>query len=120
MLLVKTRIAESQTHGIGLFSAENIPQGTVIWRFDARIDRIYTKSEREALTGFAGAFIKMYSYPLFLDSEDYVLDGDHARFMNHSDNPNTDCHVDTIATRDIMAGEELLCDYRQFHPGHQF
>ena len=40
--------------------------------------------------------------------------------MNHSDDPNTECIVDTIATRDIAEGEELLCDYRQFHPDHRF
>jgi SET domain-containing protein len=118
MLLVKTYLAASGVHGIGLFAAEQIPSGTVIWRFDARIDRCFTEVERLALPEPARSFAAIYSYPEFVGSENYNLDGDNARFMNHSESPNTDCEIDTIATRDIASGEELLCDYRQFHPDH--
>jgi SET domain-containing protein len=120
MLLVKTYLAPSTVHGIGLFAAEPIPRDTVIWRFDPRIDRRFTKAERDALPEPAKSFVRKYSYPEEVGSEVYFLDGDHARFMNHSGTPNTDCEVDTIAIRDIAAGEELLCDYRQFHPAHDF
>lgn len=119
MLLVKTYLAPSGVHGIGLFAAEPIAKGTVIWRFDERVDRRFTKAEREALPEPARSFLKTYSYPEEVGSEVYFLDGDHARFMNHSAAPNTDCEVDTVATRDIAAGEELLCDYHQFHPTHE-
>ena len=119
MLLVKTYLAASPIHGIGLFAAEPIAKGTLIWRFDARIDRRLSKDERQALAEPARSFVATYSYPERVGSDVYLLDGDHARFMNHSATPNTDCEVDTIATRDIAAGEELLCDYRQFHPEHK-
>ena len=119
MLLLKTYLAVSAVHGIGLYAAEPIAQGTVIWRFDDRIDRRLTRQERETLPEPARSFVATYAYPEAVGSDVYVLDGDHARFMNHSDRPNTDCEIDTIATRDIAEGEELLCDYRQFHPGHR-
>jgi SET domain-containing protein len=119
MLLVKTYLAASTVHGIGLFAAEPIAEGTVLWRFDPRIDRRFTKAERDDLPEPAARFVATYCYPEFVSSETYLLDGDHARFMNHSATPNTDCSVDTVATRDIAAGEELLCDYGQFHPDHQ-
>ena len=49
-----------------------------------------------------------------------VLCADDARFMNHSDRPNTHSgtdergYVTTIASRDIRAGEEITCDYYEF------
>lgn len=119
MLLVKTYVAPSSTHGLGLFAAEPIARGHCIWRFDPRIDRLYAREEREAAPEPLKAFLAIYSYPERPGSATHVLDGDNARFMNHSPHPNTDCEVDTIATRDIAAGEELLCDYRQFHPDFQ-
>jgi SET domain-containing protein len=118
MLLVKTYLATSAVHGIGLFAAEPIASGTVIWQFDERIDRRFTREEREALAEPARTFVAKYSYPESVGSDVHFLDGDHARFMNHSANPNTDCEIDTIAIRDIAVGEELLCDYGQFHPDH--
>ncbi|HUA51776.1 MAG TPA: SET domain-containing protein [Candidatus Sulfotelmatobacter sp.] len=119
MLLVKTYLAVSTIHGIGLYAAEPIARGTVIWRFDERVDRRLTKQQRESLPEPARSFVAKYSYPESVGSDVHFMDGDHARFMNHSDDPNTDCTVDTIATRDIAEGEELLCDYRQFHPDHR-
>ncbi|MBF0561154.1 MAG: SET domain-containing protein [Alphaproteobacteria bacterium] len=118
MLQVKTYISASSIHGIGLFAAEPIPKGTVIWRFDERIDRRFTRAERNELPQPTLSFITTYSYPEVVGGDVYLLDGDHARFMNHSDNPNTDCEKDTISIRDIAYGEELLCDYRQFDPDH--
>ena len=119
MLLVKTYLAPSTIHGTGLFAAEPIAKGTVIWRFDERVDRRFAKAEREALPEPAHSFLMTYSYPEVLGGDTYILDGDHARFMNHSETPNTDCVVDTITTRDVAAGEELLCDYREFDPDHR-
>jgi len=127
MLLVKTYLAPSPVHGTGLYAAEPIAKGTVIWRFDARIDRRLARQEREALPEPARGFVATYSYPESPGSDTHVLDGDHARFMNHSEAPNTVCptpqswrDAETIATRDIAAGEELLCDYRQFDAAHAF
>jgi SET domain-containing protein len=120
MLLVKTYLGPSTIHGIGLFAAEPIARGTVIWRYDDRIDRRFTQAERDALPEPARSYIAIHAYPQRTGSDVYNLDGDNARFMNHSDTPNTDCTVDTIATCDIAAGEELVCDYQQFHPHHKF
>src|SRR5271169_947644 len=114
MLLIKTYLAVSPIHGIGLYATEPVAKGTVIWRYDERVDRRYTKKERQDIPDLARSFLATYSYPEGIGSDVYIVDGDHARFMNHSDSPNTDARVDTIATRDIFAGEELVCDYRQF------
>src|SRR5690348_3818171 len=116
MLLVKTYLAPSAVHGIGLYAAEPIAKGTVVWRFDQGIDRRLSRAERDVLPEPARSFVLTYAYPEMPGSDTHVLDGDHARFMNHSDRPNTHCptprkpeEATTIATRDIAVGEELLC-----------
>src|SRR6516225_3895295 len=49
MLLVKTTLRPSEVHGLGLFADEFIPKGTVIWRFDGRVDHRYDESQLAAL-----------------------------------------------------------------------
>jgi SET domain-containing protein len=44
-----------------------------------------------------------------------VLSGDHARFLNHSDDPNTQARPFlSIARRSIASGDEITCDYGAF------
>ena len=58
-------------------------------------------------------------------SAKYVFCLDNARFMNHTHEPNTrgvnppdQPYGYDVATRDIAAGEELTCDYREFDGAH--
>jgi uncharacterized protein len=119
MLLVKAYLAPSSVDGIGLFAGEPIAKDTIIWTFDSRIDRLFSLEERECLPELLRTFLRTYSYPRYPGASEFVLDGDHARFMNHSKTPNT-CNLgsNTIAARDIIIGEELLCDYEEFYPDH--
>jgi len=123
MLLVKTYLDRSAIHGIGLFAAERIPKGTVIWRHSREIDLLLTAEEIAALHPAARVQIEKYTY---LDRElgKFVLCGDDARFFNHSDAPN--CHDipdarggTTVAARDIEPGEELTSDYASFDANHR-
>jgi SET domain-containing protein len=124
MLLVRTRLQPSQIEGIGLFAAQFIPRGTVIWRFDATIDQRFNEAALNNLSEGAREQIQKYSYRE-KHSGLYVLCGDDARFFNHSPQPNcydifedatdpSDAHDVTIALRDIAPGEELTCDYSLF------
>lgn len=118
MLLVKTRLGASDIHGIGLFADEFIPEGAVIWRFDATFDVRFDEREIARLSEGARAQIEKYSYRE-KHSRLYVLCGDDARFFNHSTKPNCldfrDENQDaTVALRDIEPGEELTCDYALF------
>jgi SET domain-containing protein len=123
MLLVKTFLDKSPIHGIGLFAAERIPRGTVIWRLTPTIDLLLTTGELEALPPASRWQIQKYTY---LDPVlgRYVLCGDDARFFNHADAPNCHDHPDarggyTVAARDIAAGEELTSDYASFDASHR-
>jgi hypothetical protein len=43
MMLVETELRPSPIHGIGVFLLQPVSKGDLIWRFDARIDRVYTR-----------------------------------------------------------------------------
>jgi uncharacterized protein len=120
MLMVKTRIAPSSIAGIGVFADQDIPAGTVTWRFMPGYDLLLTQSAIDALPEPARSSLLDLAY-YHAATDCYVLCADNARFMNHADEPNTaGVHVDDeierddIATRDIRVGEEMTCDYRLF------
>ena len=113
MLLVNARIGVSHIHGFGLFAQQFISKGTCVWRFQPGFDLMIDETELAALSATAQAQVRHYA---FYDSERrcYVLSGDDDRFTNHADEPNT--HeaggYDSIASRDIQAGEEITWSYR--------
>jgi hypothetical protein len=117
MLLVPTYLDKSTIHGIGIFAAQAIPRGTVVWRLHPGLDVLLEADTIERLAPPARAQIEKYTY---LDPvlKKFVLCGDDARFFNHADAPNCRDAPDhdggvTIAARDIASGEELTCDYAE-------
>jgi SET domain-containing protein len=125
MLMVKTRLGQSPIEGTGLFAAEPIKAGTVTWRFVPGFDQLFSQEQIAALPGVAREAIEIYTY-VHEASGLYIYCLDNARFMNHADDPNTaGIHADAaiegydVATRDIVEGEELTCDYRVFDAGYQ-
>ena len=120
MLLVHTYLADSPIHGRGVFAAEDIPAGALVWKFDFIIDKQITPADFALLPLTAREHIKHYGY-FDLRLGVYVLCCDHASFTNHSRDPNTvgryrherDFGVD-VTTRAIARGEEITCDYGEF------
>jgi len=114
MLHIEANAGVSSIHGIGLFAAQFIPAGTVIWRFQAGFDVELSDEDLALLTPAAQKQVSRYAYS-YPRSRRYFLSSDDDRFTNHSDTPNTH-FVDgcTIAARDIEPGEELTTDYREF------
>ena len=53
MLRINTYISESVIHGIGLFAAEPVSAGTVIWRFDPPFDVTFVKGTLGVLPALA-------------------------------------------------------------------
>lgn len=97
-----------------MFTPVSIPAGTLVWSFDEEVD--WTLSA-EDLEHFPEAYREQLKRYCYLDeSGAYILCGDNARFMNHSDDPNCDDWTGpfTLARRDIEPHEELTCDYRAF------
>jgi SET domain-containing protein len=114
MFRVPTYVSRSSIHGFGVFAAAPIPKGTVIWQFDEGADWILTEAEMAAFPEKLQAQMEAWTY----QGEDgtFILCSDGAKFMNHSFEPNCDDSgfYQTVAARDIAAGEELTCDYREF------
>ena len=116
MLLVRTRLAPSTIHGLGVFAAEPIARGAEVWRFTAGFDLDLEPQALEALPEHAREWLRVYGY---LDPRlrRFVLCCDDARFINHSETPNLrpdfarEAHGVDLALRDIAPGEELTVDY---------
>ena len=114
MLMVETELKPSPIHGIGVFLLEPVSKGDLIWRFDSRIDRVYTEEEIASLPEHMRRFLRTYSTwhePTGL----WVLCGDNGRHFNHSDEPTTVSDAISFgqdrAIRDLPVGAELTSDY---------
>src|SRR3546814_2472048 len=88
MLLFDTELRASEIHGIGVFLLEPVKEGDVIWRFDSRIDRVYSENELGELPPRLRQILRVYS-TIHEESGLWVLCGDNGRPFNHSDTPNT-------------------------------
>ncbi len=115
MMMVETELKASDIHGVGVFLSEPVRAGQLIWRFDSRIDRVYSDAELRELPEQLQRFMRTYS--TFHDGlKLWVLCGDHGRHFNHSETPNTRslgiALGDDVAAEDMPAGTELTSDYR--------
>jgi uncharacterized protein len=116
MMLVRTKISESDIEGAGLgcFAEEFIPAGTCIWRFSPDFDKCFTEKDLQKVSPVEREFLEKYSYR---HGGNYFLCVDNGRFFNHSNSPNTWESKEgqaTYALIDISPGEEILSDYRNF------
>lgn len=111
----RTFVRRSPIHGRGVFALVDIPKGERVIEYKARkitwaqADRWYADDDSKPSHTF-----------LFTLDDKYVLDGNKdgnsARWINHSCNPN--CESDIVdgriwieSIRNIKAGEELNYDY---------
>ena len=118
MMLVPTYVAASDIEGVGVFAAEPIKKGALIWRYDPSFDRLVPASWLKEQTPMMQEFLTKYAYPAHDRPDMLVIEIDNGRFMNHTNEPNTDFKkvIEGYAIRDIAAGEELLCNYSEFDP----
>ncbi|MFO1129550.1 MAG: SET domain-containing protein [Rhodospirillales bacterium] len=114
MMLVKNYVAPSGIHGVGVFAGESIAKGTRLYQFVEGVDITMTREQAAAYSTEFARFMNIFAYVDPIDRT-MVISIDNSRFMNHSDDPNTDWD-DTFgwATRDIDKGEEITCDYYNF------
>jgi SET domain-containing protein len=121
MLLIPTYVAPSRIEGVGVFAAEDVPAGTLIWQLDASLDRLLSKEDIAGLPEVHQAFVERYGYPYPHDPSMTIVELDNGRFMNHSTAPNTNfSDADAGFTRTaIAAHEELTCNYSEFDPSFE-
>lgn len=115
MLLVRTFIGASSIHGNGVFAVDEIARGTVVWRYNFRFDRVISDEELAGMPDAFCDYINMYSYRSSDIGGRLLLPCDHAKFLNHSTEPNTiELPLKSVASRKINSGEEITCDYSKF------
>ena len=108
-------IRQSPIQGEGAFATERIPAGTRLIEYagqrltPAQADARYPDGSDE----------RHHTYLFAIDDDiviDAAVDGNEARFINHSCDPNCDAVIDDAriwieTIRDIEPGEELAYDY---------
>ena len=113
--MIKTRVGQSAIHGTGVFAAEDVTVGAPVWRFHPRVDQILSDADVAALPEACRIFLSVYAYKSKDLGGRLVLSGDHARFLNHSNDPNTEeHHFVSVACKPIRVDDEITCDYRAF------
>ena len=116
MLIVRTYVARSNIHGMGVFTAEPLKAGTQIWIFDPLIDQEITPAQLAMLPDAARKLALARSFTT--DDGKTILSRDNGVFLNHAEGPNTSGGAkESVAVRDIAVGEELTEDYRYLPPG---
>jgi len=124
MLMVKTKVLPSPLHGYGLFADQDIPEGTVIWKFTPGFDRKFTREEILAFPDLLQIFIYKYCWRS-KKSKLYCFSADDGKYFNHADEPNClskyeddEEEVITRTLHDIKTGEELTDNYNSFEQDH--
>lgn len=119
MLFIDSFVAPCQW-GLGLFTNQALRESEIIGVFDPRVDQCWTQEEVNLFPQLTQQFLKKYAYKSKWSGR-VILPGDHDRFQNHSDNPNTKLIVTpdfpegyTITVCDIVVGEELTMNYGDF------
>lgn len=121
MMLISTYVAPSRIEGVGVFAAEDIPAGALIWELAPGLDRLIRKDELAGLPEPLQQFAERYGYPYPHDPDVLIVELDNGRFMNHSTRPNTrfDDPDAGYALTTIKAGEEITCNYSEFDPSFE-
>lgn len=119
-LKVRTFIASSPIHGLGLYAAEAISAQHVIWGFEPP-DYIISLTSGQRNPWFSyefRCFVETYGCMQREPGGDsfWLMCSDDAKFMNHAAEPNSEKlgTILQIASRDIAAGEEITCNYAQW------
>jgi SET domain-containing protein len=125
MMMVKTSVKFSPIHGLGCYAEEDIKAGDVVWKMDPTLDIVLDAEAIKSYPPSVVDFLQMYAYGQDeAGKKSYILCCDHARHMNHSENPNCieagDGNAFNLAARDIKIGEELTCDYNAFDTDAKF
>src|ERR1700730_17477873 len=109
-------VRRSDVHGLGVFAAKRIPKGTRIIEYVGErvshdeADRRYEEKDAN----------ESHTFLCIVDSKTVIdggVDGNDARFFNHSCDPNCESTVEKRrvyieAVRDIESGAELTYDYQ--------
>lgn len=114
MIMIKNKLSPSPIDGLGVFSEQFIPAGTIVWQWHEGIDRKIPLELIDKLPEIPREYMKKYGW---IENDYFIICIDNEQFINHSDNPNcifTDDGNTALAARDIHIGEELTQNYKLY------
>ncbi len=112
---VEVKVATNPEMGLGLFSKEFIPKGTIVWEFLEGIDVKISEEKFQTLNDVQKEYF--YKYGWKEENGFYYSSCDLTNFINHSYKPNLEVVGKiVIAIRDIEIGDELFENYQEFDP----
>lgn len=117
MLRIKTYVAPSPIHGLGLFAGQDIAAGEKIWQFDYGVDIMMTVNALKLLPKKAYDHLIKHGWQSITQPNTFFMCSDEFKYANHAAIPNIDDHGDSesIAACDISARTELTVDYSSFN-----
>ncbi len=113
MLLIEVEVKDTNGKGLGLFTTKFIQKGTIVYK-DSDMSQIWSDEKVKSLPQIKREWWDKYATYKAIEKQWYLCTDD-ARFWNHSNNPN--CRYigdEMIAIEDILQGEELTSDYKEF------
>ena len=123
MYVVQVEVRTSPIDGKGVFVLENVPKGTIVWKFDPLHDQTMSKEAFTAADQMLKEELLRIAY-LSKNTDRWIFppENDPARYTNHSTKNNLSVLFDEsisdeplfIANRDIQSGEELTNNYTEF------
>ena len=119
------RIGKSKYDGVGVFLMEDIPKGSLVWKYGAGANTVCLRNKKEVLEYLDSMksdkqrkLILEYAY-MWQGKVNIILD--HTNFCNHAEDKDANIGVredldveSTYALRDIKKGEEWFEDYGVF------
>lgn len=111
---VKTYIAPSSVHGVGVFALRDVPEGQPLYTdITPRMYNLPYKEFRNLFTGIKKLITERW--PTVVTGSAFVYPDTRIQaFMNHSDDPNYDA-INDVTLRKIKKGEEVFEDYRKIN-----
>ncbi len=118
MIHIKYKLDRSPEHGIGLFAAEDLVAGQLIYTASPLLDLNISQEQFDSLSEAEQNEVRWWGFKIEKDNVWHV-DFDVSKFINHSyaatvtQSPE---HEDAylITTRAVKAGEELTQNYLEF------
>jgi SET domain-containing protein len=116
MFHYKTKLKESNNHGIGLFADENIPADVILWNPSPALTLHFSTEEFNSLPESDQKIITHYGY-FHKEFNVWHLAADDSRYINHSKNPTVGISPDGWGLKtliELKSGDEITQNYSDF------
>lgn len=110
-LTIRAKVLRSSIHGRGLMADQDVPRGTVVWRFDPRVDKVVRDLKTAPQRYWRFRHFAYYDR----HRRAWLYNTDRTKWMNHAVRPNVAPRADgcLVAVQRIRRGAEITTNYCQ-------